>query len=168
MTDGTGRRIVVTGHDAQGGAVFVDDHIAEAVALGEGGLSATFLWGRDDIPRFPDDGAMPDFDAGQPPPGGCRLSTLTIPAGANQAYFDFIVAALGDLAEPDNPGFHVTPTLDFILVLKGSLRLELDNGEAREVAAGDTIVLNGVRHRWSNPGPEDATLLATQIGAHSR
>jgi hypothetical protein len=161
-------RIVVTGHDAQGSAIFVDDRVADAVPLGEGGISATFLWGRDDVPRYPDEGAMPAFGPGQPPPGGNRLSTLTIPAGANEAYFDFIVAALGDLAEPEQPGFHATPTLDFILVLAGVLRLELDDGEVREVAAGDTVVLNGVRHRWSNPGPDDATLLAAQIGAHSR
>jgi hypothetical protein len=161
-------RIVITGHDAQGSAVFVDDRIADAVPLGEGGVSATFLWGRDDIPCYPDDGAMPAFGPGQPPPGGTRLSRLTIPAGANEAYFDFIVAALGDLAEPEQPGFHATPTLDFIFVLAGVLRLELDDDEVRDVAAGDTVILNGVRHRWSNPGPDDATLLAAQIGAHSR
>jgi hypothetical protein len=161
-----GCRIVVTGHDQRGSAVFDQDRVVHPVDLGRQGVRATFLWGRDDIPSFPDDGAMPAFGPGQPPPGGSRLSTLTIPAGANQAYFDFIVAALGDLADADQPGFHVTPTLDYIVVLSGVMRLELDDGQVRELSRGDIAVLNGVRHRWSNPGTEDATLLAAQIGAH--
>ena len=50
-------RRVVTGHDADGKAVFVSD---TAVDAGDAGLlpGSEFhqLWGADELPRFPDDG----------------------------------------------------------------------------------------------------------------
>jgi mannose-6-phosphate isomerase-like protein (cupin superfamily) len=156
---------VVTGHAATGEAVFVGDSAPPAVELAGPGVQARFLWARDDVACFPDSGAAPVVALTQPPPGGCRVATLHIAAGADADYHRFIAAALGDLADPDHPGFHTTPTLDFVQVLAGEVRLELDQ-EARPLAAGDMAVLNGVRHRFSNLGSETAVLLAVQIGAH--
>jgi hypothetical protein len=102
-----------------------------------------------------------------PPPGGFRFSTLTIDAGATGDYHNFIVAALGAMAEPSNPGFHRTPTLDLITVLDGELTLEVDEGDERVLRKGDFAVLNGVRHRWHNRGATAATLAAVMIGAVS-
>jgi quercetin dioxygenase-like cupin family protein len=158
-------RLVVTGHTPDGEAVFVQDSAPRPVELNGPGVQARFLWARDDLASFPDSGARPTVGAGQPPPGGCRAATLHIAAGANAEYHQFVVAALGELAEPENPGFHTTPTLDFVQVLAGEVLLELDH-DARRLAAGDTVVLNGVRHRFTNPGAETAVLLAVQIGAY--
>jgi hypothetical protein len=158
-------RLVVTGHTSSGEAVFVEDGSPAPVELAGPGVQARFLWARDDIPAFPDSGARPAVSAGQPPPGGCRVATLHIAAGADADYRQFIAAALGHMADPDHPGFHTTPTLDFVQVLAGEVLLELA-AEARHLASGDMAVLNGVRHRFTNAGPETAVLLAVQIGAH--
>jgi quercetin dioxygenase-like cupin family protein len=90
---------------------------------------------------------------------------LTIGAGATSAYHTFIVSALGAKAEPSNPGFHRTPSLDFIVMLEGELVLEVDDNVERTLHKGDFAVLNGVRHRWHNRGPTAATLAAVVIGA---
>ena len=61
---------------------------------------------------------------------------------------------------------HTTPTVDFEVVVSGRVVLELDDGAKVELGPGDTVVQNGTRHRWSNPGTEPATLAAFLIGAH--
>jgi len=160
-------RLVVAGHAPSGRSVFVGDDSPAPVELAGPAVQARFLWARDDVASFPDDGGRPETGAGQPPPGGCRVATLHIAAGADAAYHQFIAAALGELADPAHPGFHTTPTLDFVQILSGEVLLELDL-EARRLAAGDMAVLNGVRHRFSNPGSETAVLLAVQIGAYDR
>jgi hypothetical protein len=44
--------------------------------------------------------------------------------------------------------------------------LELDDGASVHLHPGDTVVQNGTRHRWSNPGDEPATLAVFICGAH--
>jgi hypothetical protein len=161
-------RLVVTGHSPEGRAVFVSDAAAPELDLAGGAVRMRMLWGRDDVAAFPDSGAAPAATAAVPPPGGCRFATLTIAAGANEAYHGFIVAAMGDRAEPENPGFHRTPSLDFIVVLEGEITLELDSQQQRVMRRGDMAVLNGVRHRWANHGSAEATIAAVMIGAASR
>lgn len=157
--------LIVTGHSPEGRAVFVSDGMAPEIELAGAAVRTCPLWGRDDIASFPDSGMQPIVTAALPPPGGCRFSILTIASGANEAYHDFVVAAMGNRAEPLHPGFHCTPSLDFIVVLDGEITLELDAEERRTMRRGDTVVLNGVRHRWINQGDTDATIAAVMIGA---
>jgi hypothetical protein len=157
-------RLVVTGH-SDGRSVIVSDQLVSAIDLAGSSVQARFLWGRDDVAQFPDAGAMPPLTTAFPPPGGCRFSTLTIDAGATSEYHNFIVTAMGPMAEPSNPGFHTTPSLDFILVLDGEFTLEMDDKDERVLRKGDFAVLNGVRHRWHNRGTTSATLAAVMIGA---
>jgi quercetin dioxygenase-like cupin family protein len=71
-----------------------------------------------------------------------------------------------DHMEPDAPGMHTTRTIDFEVVLSGEVVLELDDGATVHLHPGDTVVQNGTRHRWSNPGREPATLAVFMCGAH--
>jgi quercetin dioxygenase-like cupin family protein len=64
------------------------------------------------------------------------------------------------------PGMHTTATIDFEVVLSGTVTLELDDGAMVTLQPGDTVVQNGTRHRWGNPGSEPATLAVFLIGAH--
>ena len=68
--------------------------------------------------------------------------------------------------EPDNPGMHTTDTVDFEVILSGRVVLELDDGVQTTLAPGDTVVQNGTRHRWSNPGAEPAVIAVFICGAH--
>jgi uncharacterized cupin superfamily protein len=50
-----------------------------------------------------------------------------------------------------------TRTLDFCLVLEGTITLVLDTEEV-ELAAGDTVVQRGTNHAWSNRSGEPCTI----------
>ena len=61
---------------------------------------------------------------------------------------------------------HTTSTIDFEVVLSGEVVLKLHDGATVHLRPGDTVVQNGTRHRWSNPGTEPATLVVFLVGAH--
>ena len=44
--------------------------------------------------------------------------------------------------------------------------LELDDGATVTLNPGDTVVQNGTRHRWHNPGTVPAVVVAVLIGAN--
>jgi mannose-6-phosphate isomerase-like protein (cupin superfamily) len=161
-------RRVVTGHDAGGKAVFASDSRV-APTLGTFHL----LWGADERPRFPDDGSEPPHRLFFPPLEGFRFLFFTVPPtgapppeGVDLSTIDDVVPGLLAYNEPDEPGMHTTPTVDFEVVVSGRVVLELDDGAQVELGPGDTVVQNGTRHRWSNPGTEPAVLAALLIGAH--
>jgi mannose-6-phosphate isomerase-like protein (cupin superfamily) len=172
-------RRVVTGHDASGKAVFVSDElVAPIVPSLTPGNEFHRLWGGDVAPRFPDDGSRPAAPSYFPPVGGFRFGFFTIPpdggAGAPPgidmeaalAEFEEKLPGLAQHLEIDNPGMHTTATIDFEVVLSGTVTLELDDGAKMTFAPGDTVVQNGTRHRWSNDGDEPAVLAVFICGAH--
>ncbi|MCH9669799.1 MAG: cupin domain-containing protein [Actinomycetia bacterium] len=173
-----GVRRVVTGHDASGKSVFVsDDTVAPRTPVLLPGSEFTMLWGGDTAPQFPDDGSMPDWHTYFPPIGGFRFSMFTLPPGtakidpgqlsAEEALADAedkLPGLLGYL-EPDDPGMHTTDTIDFEVVLEGTVVLELDDGAEVTLHPGDTVIQNGTRHRWRNPGDTVARLALFVCGA---
>jgi len=55
-----GMRRVVTGHDEHGKAVFASDEVVEPLTLSlSPGAEYYRLWGGNEAPRFPDEGAAP-------------------------------------------------------------------------------------------------------------
>ncbi|HVW32225.1 MAG TPA: cupin domain-containing protein [Acidimicrobiia bacterium] len=160
-------RIVVTGHRPDGTAVVVEDGGRPAVPLAGPAVSAHFLWGRDGVPTFPDDGSATAGESPFPLPGGCRVSYLRLAPGANEAYHGFVAAALGDLADPTEPGFHRTPTLDVVFVVAGTVTLELDEGHRTDLRPGDVVIQNGTRHRWHNHGDAEAVIASVVLGANT-
>jgi mannose-6-phosphate isomerase-like protein (cupin superfamily) len=172
-------RRVITGHDANGKAVFVSDESVAAIAPSLlPGTEFHRLWGGDQAPHFPDDGSPPAHHAYFPPIGGFRFGMFTVPPdGGVGAPADLdIEAALTELErdvpglasylEPDDPGMHTTATIDFEVVLEGEVTLELDDGAKVTLGPGDTVVQNGTRHRWSNRGQTTARLAVFICGAH--
>jgi hypothetical protein len=172
-------RLVVTGHDSSGKAVFVSDSsVAPVVPDLLPGNEFHRLWGGDLTPRFPDDGAQPEAVQYFPSVGGFRFGLFTIPpdggAGAPpdldfEAAMAEVEEKLPGLAghmEPADPGMHTTATIDFEVVLQGSVGLELDDGAKVTLGVVDTVVQNGTRHRWSNAGTEPAVLAVFICGAH--
>jgi mannose-6-phosphate isomerase-like protein (cupin superfamily) len=169
---------VVTGHDASGKSVFVSD---EKVAPVEPKLMPGFLnhplWGGDAAPTFPDDGSMPQWHNYFPPVGGFRFAILTFPPEGAMSDLqidgeDAIADAEAKLPgmmrymDPTDPGMHTTDTIDFEVVLEGTVVLELDDGAEVTLTAGDTVVQNGTRHRWRNPGDTPARMALFVCGAH--
>lgn len=162
-------RRVVTGHTPEGKAVIASDAAVEPFTFGDGGAYHV-LWGADVPARFPDDGAAPAWTAPFPPVGGHRFLLMTIPPAssrdAGDQLADQLEASLGDLMEKDAPGMHRTATIDYEVVLAGTVGLELDDGTEVLLSPGDVVVQNGTRHRWHNRGTEPATMAVIIIGAH--
>ena len=170
-------RRVVTGH-RDGKAVFAsDEQVAPFTTEVMPGSAFHQLWGGDAAPTFPDDGSRPATAAYFPPVGGFRFGLFTVPPAGMappegvdvEAGMAAVEAALPGLLghmEPDDPGMHTTDTVDFEVVLSGQVVLELDDGVETVLNPGDTVVQNGTRHRWKNPGTVPAVLAVFICGAH--
>lgn len=114
------------------------------------------------------DGVSPGFSPG---PGGSSCRLVRIPPDAER-WADpeaaaRTAAAIGQ-ARPAHwierhPGMHVTPTLDYVLVLEGELIAVMEEGEIA-LAAGDVLVQRQTPHAWKNPGTAPALLFVTMIG----
>ncbi len=68
-----------------------------------------------------------------------------------QAYFAAMGSPAASTHGPDarHPYMQKTRSLDFCLVLEGSITLVLDTEEVH-LEAGDTVVQRGTNHAWSN------------------
>jgi hypothetical protein len=170
---------VVTGHDAEGRAVVASDTMVDGVrpALTPG-IEFHRLWGADDVPSFPDNGAEPAYRTYFPSVGGFRFAMVTVPPDSQRsprdvddiaaafAEFETALPGLAGHMEPDEPGMHTTATIDFEIVLEGEVWLELDDGEEVHLQPGDTVVQNGTRHAWRNHSDTMARLAVFIVGAN--
>ena len=88
-------------------------------------------------------------------------------AEADAGHVDYEAELPGLLSymDPSDPGMHTTDTIDFEVVLEGTVVLELDDGAEVTLRPGDTVVQNGTRHRWKNPGDRTARLAVFMCGA---
>jgi hypothetical protein len=171
---------VVTGVDDQGKAVFVED--AEVAPVTVDYFPATGfhrLWGSDAPAEAPTDGRPPPADAYFPPPGGYRFGLVTFPPAGTARPSDLdLDAALAQVerelpglmghrepdTDPETAGMHTTASVDFEVVLRGEITLELDDGRTRTLRPFDTVVQNGTRHRWRNLTPQPAVLAVFMLG----
>lgn len=171
-----GIRRVVTGHDAAGKSVFVRDETVEPVEFPLfAGWQFFDIWGGDSKPVFPDSGDMPVATTYFPPLDGFRFTFSTIPPegtpvpeGLDEAreLAEVERALPGMMSHLEPDGMHTTDSIDFEVVISGRVYLQLDDGEERLLLPGDTVVQNGTRHVWRNPGPEPCLLAVVMIGAH--
>jgi mannose-6-phosphate isomerase-like protein (cupin superfamily) len=169
---------VVTGQTSTGKSVFVSDEEVEPIRLPlMPGLEFVRIWGGDETPALPTQGAPPAAPTFFPPTSGYRFALVTIPpegAGAlpedldvQQAMADVNERLPGmlDHMEPDDPGMHTTDTVDLDLVLSGEMDLELDDGAEVHLRPGDCVVQNGTRHAWRNRTDRPCTMLSVLVGA---
>lgn len=173
-----GFRRVVTGH-RDGKAVFASDEVVPPLTMTvQPGAEFYRLWGGDAAPTFPGDGAPTPQPNYFPAAGGYRFGVFVVPpedapgpaedvdVAAGMADFESKLPGLLAHMEPDNPGFHTTDTIDFEVILSGEVVLELDDGALTVLRAGDTVVQNGTRHKWSNPGSVPAVVAVFLCGAN--
>jgi mannose-6-phosphate isomerase-like protein (cupin superfamily) len=169
-------RRVVTGHDGNGRAILVSDELIDAVC--PPGREYHLIWGSDETAKFPDAGVQPRYTTFFPSVGGFRFALFTVPPDAEapelsgldpavaNSIYETLVPGIVRYLEEVGDGMHTTPTIDFEVVLSGSVRLELDDGAMVMLHQGDVVVQNGTRHRWTNPGKSSATLAFFAVGAH--
>ncbi|MBE1550395.1 mannose-6-phosphate isomerase-like protein (cupin superfamily) [Mycobacterium sp. OAS707] len=165
-------RRVVTGHNPSGKSVFVSDELVQPSPT----TGFHRLWGGDTTPEFPDDGSIPDHHSYFPPVGGFRFGMFSLPPASTAGSDIEGAASVADLEaeapgllrymDRSDPGMHTTDTIDFEVVLEGTVVLELDDGAEVTLTAGDTVVQNGTRHRWRNAGDTVARLAVFMCGAN--
>ena len=63
-----------------------------------------------------------------------------------------------------HPGFHVTDTLDYIIVLDGEVVAMLEEGETL-LQAGDVLIQRGTNHAWSNRSTRPCRMAAVMLDA---
>lgn len=174
-------RRVVTGF-LNGKAVIASDVEVPELSLAlAGGVSTVRLWGAATPPAVPNSGEPALAPKFSPPPGGYHFSIFSVPPmhevvtaeppgdiGKAMEELEREVPGLLELMDPDVPGMHATTSIDFVVVLSGVVTLELDSGDVTVLHAGDTVIQNGVRHRWLNNGAERAWVAAVVLGACSQ
>lgn len=160
-------RRVVTGHDAQGRAVFLEDGPVPRVQRVGGPQGPLFfeVWNTRDTPAPIDRASGEPPESGiqlAPPKNGTRIRVLDIPPEDDsigtltpeQAKAHF--AEVGAAAASSHSGsgsrhayMHRTETVDYGIVLEGEITLILDEGETT-VRAGDIVIQRGTNHGWAN------------------
>lgn len=160
-------RRIVTGHDAQGRSVILEDRPPPRVARIGGEVGPWFyeVWNTRETPARIDPQSGEPLEPGiqlAPPRGGTRIRVLDIPPEderlrdlspeAVRAHFAEVGAA--EAASEGgrgsrHPFMHRTETIDYGIVLEGELTLILDEGET-VVRQGDIVIQRGTNHGWAN------------------
>jgi quercetin dioxygenase-like cupin family protein len=138
-------RRVVTGHDAQRKAVVTSDETL-SVTIRRPGQQGCVVWATDRIP-------VDNLDPGD----GSRKSQTAMPSGAVFRVVRYEAGSTGRM--------HRTNSLDYAVILSGSIVLELDDGAEVALRAGDVLVQRGTVHNWINRGTEPCTIAFVLVDA---
>lgn len=158
-------RLVVTGAEPNGRSFLISDGPPRTITKilpGDDALSAQRLTlevvdeaiqpGETLLAELVHTSQMPPLAGYRPSPD--RHRSLDLPPGGTR----WSVVVYGPCVQA---GIHQTATLDYDIVLSGSVNLELDSGAVR-LTAGDAAVLPGVRHGW-RAGEDGCTLAIVMI-----
>lgn len=172
-------RRIVTGHDAAGRSVVVTDGEPPFVLrTSDLNLGTTEIWATEGPPSIPvshdDPTAARPHDL--PAVGGSRFRIVELPpegqlvaeggdAAAGLAAYAAHSPGISAGMVPSNPGMHVTDTIDYGVVIRGRVALELDDGVRVDLWPGDCVVQNGTVHAWRVIGDEPCLMAFVMIGA---
>ncbi len=123
---------VVTGHNAQGRAVFKSEDVSPTRLIPGGDASFLLIWTTDSVPA----------DNNDESDGRTRDAGITL----NHGSVIRIVDMLPGKASP----MHRTNSIDYGIVLEGEIELELEDGACRTIRQGGIIVQRGTNHLWRN------------------
>jgi mannose-6-phosphate isomerase-like protein (cupin superfamily) len=156
-------RRLVTGHDSTGKAVVVSDgQPDDLLIMAERGVAFTEMWRFSSVPTALD--AWGERDPGvqlsiAPAPGGVNFRVVQFDPRSPEAVVDG-EAAFAKMGSPDayvpnarHPAMHRTSTVDFAIVISGSITLLLDDQDVT-LAPGDVVVQRGTNHAWVNHASE--------------
>lgn len=121
-------RVLITGIDEQGRSHVVEERKPTGTAFESAGITVTPAAATESSPPPPR------------PPGRGHL--VAVGAEPGTARWNFIEFPAGSRTE-----LHHTDSVDYDVVLEGSVNLLLDDGPHR-LDAGDAVVVNGVDHGW--------------------
>jgi len=123
---------VVTGHDANGRAIFKSEDVSPTKLIPSGDAAFLLLWTTPTVPA----------DNNDETDGRHRDAGLTI----NQGSVIRIVDMLPHQVSP----MHRTNSIDYGIILSGEIELELDDGAKKTVREGGIVIQRGTNHLWRN------------------
>lgn len=123
---------VVTGHDAQGRAVFKSEDVTPTKMIPSGDAAFLTVWTTATVPA----------DNNDETDGRERDAGLTLNQGS--------VIRIVDMLPGKESPMHRTNSIDYGIVIEGEIELELDDGAKRTVRQGGIIVQRGTMHLWRN------------------
>jgi mannose-6-phosphate isomerase-like protein (cupin superfamily) len=144
------------------------------------GYEYTLIWVNPATPDLSKEQTFDSYpDSVVPGPGGTSLHFVTFPPGSAFADPSFDATAaqeealvrlrgLADHFEKEDPAMHKTNTVDYSVVYRGEIWMELDDGETVHLKRGDVVVQNGTRHAWRNKGTKPVTMLFFLNGAREK
>jgi quercetin dioxygenase-like cupin family protein len=140
-------RRVVTGHDADGRAIVTHDALTDNAVSRRPGQQGVVLWTTDTSPAD----NTGNGDAGR------RPVETTLPTGTVFRIVEY---------QPGNIGrMHRTDSIDYGIVMSGSVYMELDDGVEVHLKAGDVVVQRGTNHSWVNRGAEPCRIAFILVSA---
>jgi quercetin dioxygenase-like cupin family protein len=140
-------RRVVTGHNETGRAKVEVDEIATNVISNRPGASSCVVWSTKGFPV--------DNDGFADPTKASFKTTVD-----NGTVFRIVRYEPG--VTPRN---HRTDSIDYAVVISGSIEMELDDGIVVKLKAGDVLVQRGTIHNWVNRGTEPCVVAFVLISA---
>jgi hypothetical protein len=155
-------RRVLTGHDAQGRAVFIEDGLAPAVRTvpERPGYRVTNLWATFGNPApINDTDRVAELKGVMPPANGTVVRVIDFPPEskdpaerdrAMRASFSHLYKDAAHAPKPgEHPGMHKTESVDYAIVMQGEIVAILE-GEETVLRAGDVLIQRGTNHAWAN------------------
>jgi hypothetical protein len=172
----------LTGRNEAGKSVFKSVDVTPAVVEIDNNPGLTFyeLYMTEGVPQLT--GLEPDpmlkGTIGFPGPGGTMFRLISYPPKRPEGYkppsgatfetglkeLSDKLPGMGDVFDRSAPGMHTSDTIDYGVVVRGEMTLELDDGQKVHLRQGDCIVQNGTRHRWRNPLPEPCLMAFVSVG----
>jgi mannose-6-phosphate isomerase-like protein (cupin superfamily) len=165
-------RRVVTGVDESGKSAIVADEPTPN-RLENSGMTICDIW---QLTQLPVDVAEGDSSTGQvllnPPTGGLVYRVTTKAPDSEwdaAAEYGALLEAMGDagaLKEDDGAiaGLHQSETVDIVTIISGELYAVAETGETL-LKQGDSMVLRGTKHSWSNRSDKPVVLVSLQMSA---
>jgi quercetin dioxygenase-like cupin family protein len=172
-------RRVVTGHDASGKTIVLEDDLAPAVRTNphRPGHISVDLWKTSASPVIVK-AAEPDPTSGpkqlHPPPHGTVFRISEVPPeteavrNMDPTQAKAVFKAMGNESASTfsqnkrHPFMHRTETIDYAVVLEGEIVMLLDDQDVH-LKAGDVVIQRGTNHAWSNRSNKPCKMLYVLI-----
>ena len=130
-------RRVVTGHTKDGEAIFISDNNYDTITIPSGDAAMATIWTTATVPA----------DCNDETDGRERDAGTTLKGGS--------VIRIVDMLPNASSPMHRTNSIDYGIIISGTIELELENSIFKTLTAGDIIVQRGTIHKWRNPSNEE-------------
>lgn len=140
-------RRIVAQYDKSGVARFAIDEEIDMPPFGGRGSHSSLLWVTDTAP-------VDNMDERDLRPS---LGSLVSDGGT--------AIRILDVAPTENTPMHRTISMDYVIITKGEIDLELEGGDTVTARAGDIIIQRGTNHRWVNRSGDWMQMIAILVDA---